>query len=305
LNQKQQVGFADQVEDADGKVRRALLSVGIENTSQYSLAVQLALPYLAAEGLALKQLDSAGRQFELGKAIFDKFEPDDGGYVNAPAGQSYQILLNFRGTEANFLTVPLRQVLNHQIPAELFRDRIVLIGYTAESLNDRFRTPYNGGWFNPVQPINGVTLHANIVSQLLSAALDGRPLIRVWAEPSEWLWVLLWSGVGAVMGWSLRSPLKLAIGILLASGGLIGGGYLALLSGWWIPVVPTLLSLWGTAIAIIIVTDKQRDHLQFQRTLALLLDARQDYPTAGRIAIEYLKQSETKEHQAAIDRQLG
>jgi CHASE2 domain-containing sensor protein len=305
LHEKQQVGFADQVEDADGKMRRALLSVGTENTSQYSLAVQLALPYLAAEGLALKQLDAAGRRFELGKAIFEKFEPNDGGYVNAQAGQSYQILLNFRGTEANFLSVSLRQVLNRQIPPELFRDRIVLIGYTAESIDDRFRIPYNGGWFNPVQPINGVTLHTNIVSQIISAALDGRPLIRVWAEPSEWLWVLLWSGVGAVMGWSLRSPLKLANGIFFASGGLIGGGYLALLSGWWIPVVPTLLGMWGSAIAIIIVTDKQRDRLQFQRTLTLLLDARQDYPTAGRIAIEYLKQSEAKEHQAAIDRQLG
>lgn len=304
LNQKQQVGFTDQVEDADGKVRRALLSVGTENTAQYSLAVKLALPYLAAEGIDLKQLDAAGRRFELGKAIFEKFEPQDGGYVNAQAGQSYQILLNVRGTEANFLTVSLRQVLNRQIPPELFRDRIVLIGYTAESVNDRFRTPYNGGWFNAVQSISGVTLHANIVSQIISAALNGRPLVRVWSDPVELLWILMGSGVGGVMGWWLRSPLKLAISTLFTSGGLIGGSYLAFLAGWWIPVVPTLLGLWGTPIAIIIVTDKQRDRLQFQRTLALLLDARRAYPTAGRIAIEYLKQSETKEHQAAIDRQL-
>lgn len=305
LNQKQQVGFADQIEDADGKVRRALLSIGTEDGPHYSLAVKLALPYLEAKGFSLKQLDSAGRRFELGKAIFEKFESQDGGYVNAQAGQSYQIFLNFRGTEANFLTVSLQQVLNHQIPPDLFHNRIVLIGYTAESINDRFRTPYNDGWFNSVQPINGVTLHANIVSQIISAALDGRSLIRVWSDPIEWLWVLLWSGIGAVLGWSLRSPLRLAIGIFLTSGGLIGGSYLAFLAGWWIPVVPALLGLWGTTIALIIVTDKQRDRLQFQRTLTLLLEARQDYPTAGRIAIEYLKQSETKEHQAVIDRQLG
>lgn len=304
LQQRQQVGFADQVEDADGTVRRALLSVGTEKKSHYSLAVQLALPYLAAEGISLKQLDAAGRRFELGKAVFEKFEPQDGGYVNAEAGQSYQILLNFRGAEENFLTVGLQQVLNRQISPDLFRDRIVLIGYTAESVNDRFRTPYNGGWFNPVQPINGVTLHANIVSQLISAAVDGRSLMRVWTDPIEWFWVLLWSGVGAVTGWLLRSPLKLTMGALFTSGGLIGGSYLAFLAGWWIPVVPALLSLWGTTIALIIITDKQRDRLQFQRTLALLLDAQRDYPTAGRIAIEYLKQSETKEHQAEIERQL-
>jgi adenylate cyclase len=304
LQEKQQVGFADQVEDADGKVRRALLAAGSEDAPQYSLAVQLALQYLAAEGVTLKQLDAAGQRFELGKAVFEQFESQDGGYVNALTGQSYQILLNLRGTEANFLAVPLRQVLNRQFPPDLFRDRIVLIGYTAESINDRFRTSYNGGWFNTAPSINGITLHANMVSQLVSAALDGRSLIRVWADPMEWLWVLLWSGVGAVIGWSLRSPLKLTVVIVLASSGLIVGSYFALSFGWWIPIVPTLLGLWGTAIAISIVTDKQRDHLRFQRTLTLLLDAKKDYPTAGRIAVEYLKQSETKEHQIEIDRQL-
>ncbi|MBD2096013.1 CHASE2 domain-containing protein [Trichocoleus sp. FACHB-591] len=304
LKSRDQVGFADQIEDADGKVRRTLLSVAIENKTQYSLAVKLALPYLAAEGVTLKPLDAEGRRFQLGKAIFERFEPQDGGYVNAQAGQTYQALLNYRGTEANFLTVPLRQVLNRQTPAELFRDRIVLIGYTAESINDLFQTLYNGGWFNQTQPINGVVLHAIIVSQIVSAALDGRPLIRVWSDPLEWLWMLLWSGFGAVIGWSLRSPFKLAISILLTSSRLIGGSYLAFLAGWWLPVVPTLLGLWSTAIALIIVTEKQRDRLQFRRTFDLLLEARQDYPTAGRIAIEYLKQSETKEHQAEIERQL-
>lgn len=304
LKQRNQVGFVDQIEDADGKIRRALLSVAVENKTHYGLAVKLALPYLMAEGVTLKALDAEGRRFELGKAIFERFESQDGGYVNAQTGQTYQALLNYRGTEANFLTVPLRQVLNHQIPAELFRDRIVLIGYTAESINDLFRTPYNGGWFNSVQPINGVILHANIVSHIISAALDGRPLIRAWPEILEGAWILLWSGVGAVIGWSLRSPFKLAISMMLVSGGLIGGSFLAFLTGWWIPVVPALLGLWGTTISLIIITDKRRDRLQFQRTLALLLEARQDYPTAGRIAIEYLKQSETKEHQTEIDRQL-
>ncbi|GAB4230163.1 MAG: hypothetical protein Kow00121_59020 [Elainellaceae cyanobacterium] len=303
LQQNQQVGFADQIEDADGKVRRALLSIMVEETLHYSLAAQLALQYLASEGVTLQELDRSGQRLRLGKALFERFNPNDGGYIRAASG-GYQLLLNFRGTEANFLAVPLRQVLNRQVSPELFRDRIVLIGYTAESVNDRFWTPYNGGWFNSVQPINGVTLHANIVSQLISAALDGRPLIRVWAEPIEWLWVVLWSGIGAALGWALRSPLKLIVSMLFVSGGLIGGSYLVFLGGWWIPVVPTLLGLWGTAITITIITDKQRDRFRFQRTLALLLEARRDYPTAGRIAIEYLKQSETKDHQAEIDRQL-
>jgi adenylate cyclase len=303
LSQKQQVGFADQVEDADGKVRRALLSVMMEDTLHYSLATQLALQYLAMEGVTLQEVDRSGQRLRLGKAIFEQFNQNDGGYIRAALG-GYQVLLNLRGTESNFSLVPLRQVLNRQIAADLFRDRVVLIGYTAESIDDRFRTPYNGGWFNPAPLINGVTLHANIVSQLISAALDGRPLIRVWAEPIEWVWVLLWCGTGAVLGWLLRSPLKLTISIIVASAGLIGSSYLTLLLGWWIPVVPALLGLWGSTIAIIIMTEKQCDRLRFQRTLTLLLNAQQDYPTIGRMAIEYLKQSESKDHQAEIDRHL-
>ena len=304
LKQKGQVGFADQIEDADGIVRRALLAFGTEAATQHSLAVKLALPYLASESITLKQRDAAGRRFELGQAMFERFETQGGGYVNAATGQSYQMLLNFRGTEANFSIVSLQQVLNRQIAADLFRDRIVLIGYTAESIDDRFHTPYSGDWFQPTQPINGVTLHANIVSQIISAALDGRPLIRVWADPLEWSWIILWAGVGAVIAWGLRSPVQRVISLVLLSSGLIGGSYAVFLGGWWIPVVPTLVGLWATTIAILLMTNKQRDRLHFEYTFALLLNSLQDHPTAGRIAIEYLKQSETKEHQIEIDRQL-
>ena len=302
LNQKGQVGFADQIEDADGKVRRALLSVLTEeDTPRYSLAVKLSLHYLAAVGITEQALDQSGQRLQLGKAIFEKFEPNDGGYVRA-RDWGYQLLINFRGTETSFLRIPLRQVLNRQVPPEQLRNRIILIGNVLESVKDTFRTPYNSKLFDSGQLMDGVTLHANIVSQIVSAALDGRSLIRVWSEPIEWLWIVAWTGAGAIIGWWwLRSPINPAIGILLASGGLVGSCYLAFLSGWWIPVVPALLGLWGAVIAIVIVINKQRERLQFRRTLALLLEAQRDDPTAGRIAIEYLKQSETKEHQMLIE----
>ena len=171
-------------------------------------------------------------------------------------------------------------------------------------MNDYFRTPYNGGWFGASKPINGVTLHANIVSQILGAALDARPLIRVWPELGEWLWVLLWSGVGAIAAWGLRSPLKLTAAMLLALITLLSSSYLAFLAGWWIPMVPAVLSLLGAAIALLIATAKQSDRLRFQRTFALLVEIQKSYPEAGRIAIEYLRQSETRENQSIIDLHL-
>jgi adenylate cyclase len=84
----------------------------------------------------------------------------------------------------------------------------------------------------------------------------------------------------------------------------LGGCYLAFLGGWWVPVIPSLLALLGTAVALAMVTNKQRDRLLFHLTWSRLLAVRQDYPTVGRIAMEYLKQSETKENRVFMEQQL-
>jgi CHASE2 domain-containing sensor protein len=300
LQQMNQVGFADQVEDSDGKVRRALLAVSVEGQLSQALAVKLALHYLEDEGITLQPV---GDRLQLGHAVFERFQPNDGGYVRAQSG-GYQILLNFRGTEDQFDIVPLRQVLNRQVPPHYFSDRIVLIGTTAESIRDTFLTPYSARWGKSPTLMTGVTLHANIVSQLLSAAFNERPLIRVWTNPCEWVGILGATGLAIWVGWRCKTLVQLAIAILLLSSGLIGGCFVAFLQGWWLPLVPMLMGVWGGALALLLVAQRQFDQIRFQRTLAYLLQVQKEHPTAGRIAIAYLKQSETKENQAAIDRHM-
>jgi CHASE2 domain-containing sensor protein len=302
LSQLDRVGFSDQVLDSDGKVRRALLSVSLSDSdTRYSLAVRLALQYLQAEGINLEPQEN--EKVRLGKAIFKRFEGNDGGYVRVNSG-GYQILLNFRGVRATFPIFSLEQVLNNQITLNNLRSRVVIIGTTAESLNDFFYTPYSNDLFGFPDRMAGVTLHANIISQMLGAALDGRPLLQVWPDPLEWLWILAWAGIGAAVSWCLKSPTVVVFTILLASVGLLAGYYLAFVWGWWLPAVPSCLAFWGSAIVLSIVTNRKWDKLLLHCTLAKLLAVRQDCPTAARIAIEYLKQSETKENQGFIDRKL-
>jgi adenylate cyclase len=297
LSRRHQVGFADQVVDGDGRVRRALLASGV----RYSLAVKLALHYLKAEGVNMKEL--GGEQVRLGKALFRRFEGNDGGYVRADSG-GYQILLNYRGPQANFSTVSLKQVLNNQVPPNSFRARLVIIGTTAASLKDLFYTPYGGNLFSSPQRMAGVALHANIASQIISSALEGRSLLCPWGKPLEWLWILAWAGVGAAVSWRLKSPTAIIASSVLAAGGLLGIGYLAFLAGWWVPAVPSLLALWGAVGALAIVTNRQRDKLLFHLTWTRLLAVQRDEPTVGRIAMEYFKQSETRENQVLMERQL-
>ncbi|MDY7021642.1 MAG: adenylate/guanylate cyclase domain-containing protein, partial [Cyanobacteriota bacterium] len=129
-----------------------------------------------------------------------------------------------------------------------------LIGSVGESFQDLFAAPYT---LSADQRIPGVEIHANIASQIISAALDNRPLIKTSSEWGEWLWIFIWSAIGAILTWTLRSAHHVKRFILrevgffiLATGVLFASTYLAFLNGWWISVIPPFLALSGSAIAI-------------------------------------------------------
>ncbi len=280
LNQMEQVALTDLMVDADGKVRRALLSyrtpVGAKDDSpllRFGLGSKLALIYLEAKGITLESVDDHKKHYRLGKGIFTPFTGNDGGYVRTNSG-GYQIFLNYRGQEDRFHTVTLTKVLENQVDPQLIRDRLIFVGSIAASLNDEFYTPYSSRLSTTPQPTPGVVIHASLTSQMLSTAIDGRPLIRVWAEPWEWLWILFWSGIGTTLHWGLleinhhrkQIATRCTVGgiyIFLTGGVLVTGSYFAFLGGWWIPLIPPLVALSGSAIAI---TSYQILKLQQQRT---------------------------------------
>ena len=307
------VGLADQVLDGDGKVRRALLSVRSPNAKlRLNLGARLALRYLEMEGITPQPLPKNPYKIKLGKTVLIPFRENDGGYVRADAG-GYQILLNFHGTQQQFHTLSISDLLEDKIPldklreehlAHMVRDRIVLIGATAESLNDLFQVPYSHRIFGSPKQMAGVTIHANITSQILSAALEGRPMLRVWSEPVEWFWILFCSGLGAALGWRFKSPAELVVAVAIASCGLTIIAYLAFLQGWWIPVVPAIVGLVVAATTLPILTIRQLEKIQLHQTVKLLLAITQEQPVAGQIAIGYLKQAESEEDRAFIEKML-
>ncbi|MGH2415137.1 MAG: adenylate/guanylate cyclase domain-containing protein, partial [Microcystaceae cyanobacterium] len=169
----------------------------------------------------------------------------------------FQLLINYRGGNRYFKTVSMTDILEDRVPPNWARDRVILIGKVGESFKDLFFTPYSGGIFGLPQPVAGVEIHANLTSQIIQAALNGRPLIKTWTEPIEWLWIVLWSGVGATLSWWLRYAdgvnslsWRKWVSFILAGGGLFGITYLAFLSGWWIPVIPPVLALAVSAATI-------------------------------------------------------
>ncbi|MEP0786585.1 CHASE2 domain-containing protein [Coleofasciculus sp. FACHB-129] len=245
LLQLGQVSASDLVLDTDGKLRRSLLYLRTQNNQPIlSLGAKLAFAYLATEGITPQEVDRSKSKFRLGRAVFAPLKANDGGYIRADVG-GYQILSNFRRLRHGFRTISMTAVLEGQIPANLIRDRIVLIGATAESINDRFYTSYSTTLGTASA---GVEIHAHLTSQLLSAALDGRPLLQASSEPLEGLWILVWSGIGAILGWTSTSLRRTVIAVLFFGITLLGSAYLLFLAGWWLIAISPLIALVGAAI---------------------------------------------------------
>lgn len=260
LQAKNQVAISDLIQDEDGNVRRSIVSISAEEGAvKLGLGATVALMYLQKQGINPEQVEPPfpislwhkEQVIKVGQAVFIPFKKNDGGYVGADSG-GYQTLLNFRGGEASFEQVSLWDVLENKVAPELIRDRVVFIGSTAESLKDFFYTPFGN---DP-----GVVVHANITSQILSAAIDGRPLLRVVPDALEWLWIILWSLVGGITSKKLLEANKLrgsaslgiiTLGMLVVGGSLVYISYLAFVSGWWLPVVAPMVATYGAAVAAI------------------------------------------------------
>jgi diguanylate cyclase (GGDEF)-like protein/PAS domain S-box-containing protein len=263
LRQRDRVGFNNVITDTDGKVRRSLLYWHVDGRRHTSFALQLALVYLKTQGITPKQATINPDYLQLGQGVFYPLQPHDGGYVGADA-KGYQILTNFRNPP-KFRTVSFSDVLADRVNPNWLRSRIVVIGSTAPSLQDFVYTPFSSQLIGEAKPIAGVELHASFVSQILSSALDGRPVINVWSELWEWLWIFGWSSLGASVVWRWRHsavrkqhrrlpqailPRRLSVSLLLLSASLSGICSLAFLAGWWLPFVPGLLGLLSSAAVI-------------------------------------------------------
>ncbi len=254
---KERLGFSDFVADSDEIARRQLLQMAPPIASpcaaKQAFSLKLALHHLSKLGYKEK-INSQG-DFQIGDVIFKPLKSHSSGYQGIDAS-GYQLLLNYRSlpdVKDIAPQVPLRKILQNQIKPELIesvKNRIVLIGVTAMSTTDDWKTPYR-------QKVPGVFVQAQMVSQILSAVLEHRPLLWWWYEWMEMLWVWLWSLVGGILAWKVRKPLHmgLATGIgLLALGSICSGIFQF---AGWIPLIPSALAFMSCALVVEVLHNSQ------------------------------------------------
>ncbi|MBM0740877.1 CHASE2 domain-containing protein [Phormidium sp. CLA17] len=283
------VGFSDFMVDGDEVVRRHLLGMNSQLQSESrcqvltAFSIELALRYLYTDlesaetgffppagnetfKIRLKQRSKdwiavphgyTALSKPMDEVIFPSLPLRLGGYQGQGLdGKGSQILLNYRaGNDLRSIATqkslswflsqdnpPSTQELN-----QLIRGKVVLIGVTAREKDDYHKTPY-GNTLDDRVP--GVFIHAHMLSQLLSAVLDGRPLLWAWSPWGDWAWIASWSSIGGLLAWgALRSSsskaplwpvvvLGVSLGVLYA----VCAGCLMVLAVW-MPLVPSGLGL--------------------------------------------------------------
>jgi CHASE2 domain-containing sensor protein len=274
--------FGDTIADSDNVIRRHLLAMdaksikpGARCNSDLALSMRLAYEYLYLDPQEIKleigndtilfkrgstnKMDENIRisgwpnyQLSTDRQVLHKFSAKDfkeyltantGGYQGFDFNDSgYQLLLNYRAFNNSIrLAIPsisLKDVL--ELPPDKLQetvgDRLILIGTTDPNYGDIVKTPYGN--------IPGVFHQAQMTSQLISAALEHRPLF--WAQP---FWVdisivLFCAITGAVLASRVRPNWVLVIvfGSIIVM--LCGGSVWLLASfGYWFPLMPSLLGL--------------------------------------------------------------
>lgn len=270
-----QVGFNDFASDNNSNmVRRHYLLKDPDPTFcdvREAFSLKLAQRYLAAQGVDYTDPEEnpTGPDMRLGTVLVPQIwvsgllSAHSGGYSTRDRNRfaGYQSLINFRRVENRVTgepppfapTVSLENVLKGAVPQAAIANRIVLIGYT--DLTDR-NADY---WHTPLGAMPGVYLQGQMASQLISAALDDRPLLW-WGTPwSDGLWIFAWSTVGGLLVWRLVRPRWLGVASL--GGGLLLGsvcyGALAFAAAW-VPLVPSLLAAAGTGSVVAYLTYRVR-----------------------------------------------
>ena len=262
ISEEHRLGFANIPRDPDRVIRRQFLGMAKPSNSvcqtDDSLSFQIALHYLKKE---IKSLDigftANHNNLKIDNTIFHKFEFDSGGYqLSRTEDQGYQILINYRSAQEIAQQIPLREIVDgtqDSSLAKLVNNRIILIGNIDETFYDFHLTPYSNN--QPSKKMPGVIIQAQMISQILRAVLDDRPLLSWWPQWGETLWAWFWSVVGSAIGlyYLLRSHslFKLflttisAIVILYLLTSFLFG------NGWWVPIVPSALALMLSSLTIV------------------------------------------------------
>lgn len=200
--------------DSDGVIRRAYM---VERDGARAWPHLMTFMQAAAAGAPAPQ--SAGAS---------------AGPAQAPLVREQPLLISFAGPPGHFRTISFVDVLNGATPAAFLRDKLVLVGATADGLGDRYATPLS----NHTEIMSGVELQANLLDTLLTGKAIGP------AGPGKLLLFSLTPLALALAGFLLFRPrANLLLGGALIAATVAASAVLLLQARIWAPPTAALVGL--------------------------------------------------------------
>jgi len=180
------LGSTDIVLDRDGVLRRVPLVVQPDCYARRNCST----PSIDTFGFAAYRAGQLGPGFQAGPDLqVANGVATFGQAWSVPVDGSGSVLINYSGPPDNFKTfghyVKFADVLNGTVPAEMIKDKIVLVGYDGlTGVNDEQLVTTSFG-SNQTLAMPGVEIHANVVQMMLKS-----PPRFLTAEP-PWLLLIL------------------------------------------------------------------------------------------------------------------
>jgi len=230
------LGHINIIADRDGSVRSEPLVINYQNRVFPSFALQLTLKYLNYD---IKDASMYG-----GVHL---------GNLHIPTNEQHRMLINFN---RSFPYFSFYEVVSNKVPAEAFKDKIVIISQSAIGLGNMQVTP-----IGPNVPSWGII--ANVIDNILNRDHIKRP---DWAFPLETIVIVLYGIFLAIAIPRLKAVTSAILSLILLLAWIVVGQFLLIQSGYWIKVVyPSLLLVVGYTVLVskrYFFTEKSKEKIE-------------------------------------------
>ncbi|TPW19978.1 MAG: serine/threonine protein kinase, bacterial, partial [Elusimicrobia bacterium] len=220
------VGHVNIFPDLDGVVRRETLAVRYGASYYPSYALSLVARSL---GYGPNEVTiEPGRAVRVGK-------------IEIPLDESQSMLVTFNGPERTFRYFPFYEVLEGKVPADVFKDKVVILGPSAQGVGTVYVTPV-------AKSLPSVEFIANVIENVMNRRFLGRP---AWAFNAE-AGAILVIGLFVMFGLPrLRALGGAAVTLVLMLGLGFAGFWAFKERGEWIKVVYPAFLLGAGYVVIV------------------------------------------------------
>ncbi len=250
-NASKSLGFVNYQPDNDSVIRKMPLFMNFADRLYPTFAL----------ALIINMFDVAPYDISIVPGKFVKIKipaiaPDEA--LELPIDKNGQMLINYTGTFQTFRYVSFYDVLTKRIPADFFKNKIILIGASAPGLNDLRPVPFQ-------EAFPGVEIHANMLYNIL----HGDFIYKKSPATNIFILVLLCLFIGIVASF-FRMWISIPLLLFVIAGFMVATFFAFWTNNQWIDNVRPFIGIIASQVAVLgfkyfrEIKDKKRIKQMFQ-----------------------------------------